>query len=403
MDYDTLTFDTQVVETNGFHFDGGLLAQLKQFAKAPIEIVVSQIVAAEIARHLRDHIHTAKADVERAHKDAVRYGLKSATDKAFEQLPDPPALARKRLEDYLSAINATVLRPDELAMRDLVQAYFRSAPPFASAGKKKHEFPDAIALLSLEQWAKANKKRILAVSGDRDWAAFAEKSDAIDVVPQLSDALELLQKYADEAEVIVQRLLTEVESGANAALSAQFEEMLSDAVSGDDVGAEGSSAYSFETEEVEVTLEHYEFDRDQGALEVQIVQAGRTVVTAEIGLRVLVTAQASFSLATYDSIDKDYVGLGTTTVRKDHEECDIRILVTFEGDFATDDIALTKVELIDGIGEINFGEIEIDYGDPDEKEPWGDTEGLDDAIVVAEDSGAPSVHQEPSARPPLKD
>lgn len=50
MRYDVITFDTQTVETNSFHFDGGLLAQLKQFKAGPVRVVLSEIVVKEIIK-----------------------------------------------------------------------------------------------------------------------------------------------------------------------------------------------------------------------------------------------------------------------------------------------------------------------------------------------------------------
>ena len=75
MKYDALTFDTQVVMTNSFDFDGGLLGQLKQFKDGQIEILISEIVNREIARHLRQNTAAAKAAIDTAHRKAKLYGL----------------------------------------------------------------------------------------------------------------------------------------------------------------------------------------------------------------------------------------------------------------------------------------------------------------------------------------
>jgi chromosome condensin MukBEF complex kleisin-like MukF subunit len=98
-------------------------------------------------------------------------------------------------------------------------------------GKKKAEFPDAISLLSLEAWAEANEKRILAVSGDKDWAAYAENSERIDVVSKLSDALAMLQEHAEEAGEFVQKLLADMQEGRREKMKAQFVSRLREGVS----------------------------------------------------------------------------------------------------------------------------------------------------------------------------
>jgi hypothetical protein len=365
MNYDAITIDTQTVETNGFDFDGGLLAQLKQFVNGPVTVVISQIVASEILRHLREKTQAAKDAVESAHRKALLYGLKPQGETAFPDAPDVPSLAKKRLFKYFQEMGASVISSDDVPMSDLVKLYVQASPPFASSGKKKNEFPDAIALLALEHWAKTNNKKILAVSNDKDWQSFAEKSERIEVTAELSDALEKLQQDADKAAAIVQTLLAAMYVGNETHLIEQFDERLRDEVSSADVYAEANSAYAFEGEEVDLALQRYEFVCDDGEFQARIVQVGPEIIVARVDVHLVVHAEATFSLAVYDSIDKDYVGMGTTTVSSEEEEYDAEVLITFEGDFETNEIAVTKVELIEGLKTIDFGYIEPDFGEPD--------------------------------------
>lgn len=129
-------------------------------------------------------------------------------------------------------------------------------------------------------------------------------------------------------------------------------------------------------------MDSFELADNGGGFEPQIVQAGRAIIVAAIDLHVFVTADASFSLSTWDSIDDEWVGLGSSMARAENEECDIRVLVTFEGDFVAGEVDISKVELIEGLGEIDFGEIEIDYGEADY-----DNEG-DDEEEPANEPGA---------------
>jgi hypothetical protein len=365
MNYDALTIDTQAVEANGFHFDGGLLHQLKQFSNGRVEVVISQVVASEIARHLREKTQAAKDALEKAHGKAQQFGLRNPEDMAFAEPPDARVLSLKRLTQFFRDIGATLISPDDVPMRDLWQSYVQAAPPFAGSGKKKNEFPDAIALMSLEFWAKKHNKRLLAVSGDPDWASFGAKSTHIDVLPNLSDALVKLQEGAEQAEVFVERTLMTIKNGGNVELRERFERLLNDEISGASVYAQAESSYALEDEDVQLSLEHYEFEDEDGAFNPQIVRFGRTIVVAGISLRAFVAATATFSVSIYDTVDKDYVSFGSTTVEKNDEELDITVLVTFEGDFVADKTELTKVELTGGGISIDFGMVEPDYSDPD--------------------------------------
>jgi hypothetical protein len=260
MKYDAITVDAEIVEHNAFRFDGGLLAQLKQFLDGPTEVVISIVVASEILKHLTERTRSAKDALETAHKKAVDFGLKMRGDIAFgEPAPDARATAKKRLEQFFKEIGAHLLHLDDVPMSDVFRMYFTAAPPFAVSGKKKNEFPDAVALLSLEAWAKANDKRILAVSGDKDWAAYAEKSERIEVFSELSDALALLQEHAEEAGEIVQKMLADMQGERREEMKAQFLVRLGEAVSdyGYSVYPEVDSAYDIQGDEVELMLLDY--------------------------------------------------------------------------------------------------------------------------------------------------
>jgi hypothetical protein len=247
-------------------------------------------------------------------------------------------------------------------MRDLMQLYFIGGPPFSRSGKKKNEFPDAIALLSLEEWAKTNDKHILAVSGDKDWEAYAEKSEHIDVVSQLSDALEMLQEHVEESDRIVQELLADMQRGRRDEMKAKFVGSLKDAVSGYAVYGEADSDYATEGDYAELTFLDYALLGDEESYSFKVVQAGPRKIVARIELELKVHAQASFSLSVYDSIDKDYTDIGSTDAETD-ETFEGAVLVTFQGDFDSGDVEISAVELVGAPSSINFGYIEPDHGD----------------------------------------
>src|SRR5260370_35343081 len=101
----------------------------------------------------------------------------------------------------------------ETDIKQLMARYFAAAPPFEGSGKKKNEFPDAIALLSLEAWAKAKSKTILAISNDGGWASFAEDSEHIDLGNDLAARLPMLSEHAAQAGALVAFPLAEMEAG----------------------------------------------------------------------------------------------------------------------------------------------------------------------------------------------
>ncbi len=201
MQYDALTLDANIFHRNGFDLEAGMLGQLSQFKEGSTQFVLSEIVIREVHKHLKFQAKEARDDLGRAIKKCVRNALLSPEATANLEAAHAAALsdgvsARKRLEAFLANTGATIVHADQTDIKELLRLYFAPSPPFEASGKKKHEFPDAIALLSLEAWAKSKDKKILAISDDGGWSSFAEKSEFIDVEKDLAVALQKLQAQA---------------------------------------------------------------------------------------------------------------------------------------------------------------------------------------------------------------
>jgi hypothetical protein len=92
------------------------------------------------------------------------------------------------------------------------------------------------------------------------------------------------------------------------------------------------------------------------------VQAGPRKTVARVELELKVHAQASFSLSVYDSIDNDYTPMGSADAETE-ETFEVAVLVTFQGDFNSEDVEISAAEVVDGPLSIDFGYIEPDRGD----------------------------------------
>jgi hypothetical protein len=377
MKYDVLTLDTQAIEANAFKFDGGLLAQLKQFKQGPTKVILSAIVIREVFAHLIAKTTSASDKMLLLQAECVDFGLIASEGlMAARSEVDIKQVVKKRLEAFLNDIGAEIVKFDDVSISELMQRYFQPAPPFSGSGKKKNEFPDAIALISLETWAASNSKNILAVSADPDWSKYAERSERIDVVGSLADALNMLQEHEEEAEAIVQTALSKITSGDASDLDTEFEGLLKAAVSNyGSISAEADSRYQWEADLVELELGSYKFRDDGPRFSFFVVQAGPQIVVAQISADLTVEASATFSFEMYDSVDKDYTPAGSSHCSFE-TEIEVELLVTFTGDFEAGDIEVTKIEIVDAPRTIDFGTLDPDYGDrdydPDESEPPDD-------------------------------
>ena len=141
MPYDAIAIDTQTVERNGFHFEGGLLEQLRQFKNGPVQVVISEIAAREIFKHLVGKTRVARDALLSAQRKALECGIiqESADSPQASQI-DIDAIVTARLNTFLKDIGALVLRVDDVSTKELVRRYFGAIPPFSAAGKRKRNF-----------------------------------------------------------------------------------------------------------------------------------------------------------------------------------------------------------------------------------------------------------------------
>jgi len=89
-------------------------------------------------------------------------------------------IVTERFNQFVETTSLEVVEAQSyLIVSDLIQKYFQSEPPFSETGNKKNEFPDAIALISLETWASKNKTKVIVVTSDNDWRNFCQSSDKL--------------------------------------------------------------------------------------------------------------------------------------------------------------------------------------------------------------------------------
>lgn len=373
MDYGAITIDTSIFDQKGLNLESGLLKTLDQFNGKPYPFILSEIVVREIHAHLVKKTSEVRGQVQKALR-ASKLHLTLDDEKIEDALKliipkkDDKEVSKSRLEAFIINTGAEIVPASgHVELDDLIKKYFKSHAPFSDSGKKKNEFPDAIALMSLESWAEENDTKILAVSNDGDWQAFANESDRIDIFKDLAAAIAVFQPH-NAAIDFCEKLSASLPSGEPDEIYSVIEQYISDSVSEMDVFPEASSTFFWEPDIVEIVFDSFDFvlGEDGHAL-MQPIQAQDESIVIEAKIMVSATASTSFSLSVHDSIDKDYVSIGSASASTDIE-FESAILFTIEGDFVTEqnEVEVTEFELLSYPGAIDFGEIEPDWWGEDE-------------------------------------
>ena len=377
MQYEAITLDTCIVGRNGWSLETGLMARLSQFKEGPVQFILSEVVANEIRKHLNDATEKARDELDKAIRRSWKHRLfavevsEQATE-LFEATFSSEDAVRRRYKAFADATGMALISTDSTDIGELMRRYFEPAAPFEHTEKKKHEFPDAIALLSLEKWGKSQNKRILAVSDDTGWVDFARNSEWIDVEKNLRDALRTLQKQREEeqrareraerAETALAELLRQLERGELPELSGRIRDAIANGV--DRMEADGeavSSLFYLQEEWTTLTLLDFELSGGEAAIDFSIVQLSDDVVAAAVPVSIHAEAHGDFSAHIWDSVDKELLRMGSTSAETE-VEFETEVLVTFEGDLSERDpeLELSELELVDNKYSVDFGEVDVE-------------------------------------------
>jgi len=368
LDFGAITIDNATFKGEGYRFYQGLLAQMKQFKESPVQVLQTDIVHNEAIKHIGQEISKARTSIEQALRSANKQ-LKIEVDdiNRSRQLLSVDGseddIADARLTEYYDFIGAEKIDSAEYAdLSVLMEKYFSTEAPFETGKDKKNEFPDAIALLALDGWAEENNVNVVAVSQDKGWKNYAENSEKITLVSSLAEALEKFQPHNKVASIIAHIRKDSLLDDGNHLLD-EIEQAIINSNDGLDIWVEASSYLLFDWEDTAATYISHELDNDkEGLVKVRVVSIDDESIVLKLGATVEVEVEASFDFSVRDSIDKDYVGMGgsvCTTTESYHTD----ILLTLTGDFSQDfdDIEMTDIEVLETIGQADFGEVEPDW------------------------------------------
>lgn len=363
-----ISIDTSVIERHQYGFESGVLARMSQFSRANTTHLALDIVLYEMRSHLTKQADLVRSQVKNALKPLGNsWGIdKDVRAEALRILfndQSGDARSEKRLQEFLDDSSATVLTCAEfVGLPEVLSRFIETKPPFGNKEGKKYEFPDAIALLSLEGWAVKNDTTVIAVSSDGDWKRFCSESDRVYYVDDLAHALSAFQVGADDAAALFKAMLgdgkiEELDAIILDAIAAQ-----SDKIS-IDFEATVNWYYEAELDQVEVSSGTPFSDQIEP---FDIVEYDGDALVIQTSLTLDVTAHFIASFQHWDSIDREYVSMGSATVSQT-EALDLDVIITLL--FDNGSITIDSVELLPASTTMDFGEIEPDWMSDSGDEP----------------------------------
>lgn len=179
-----VSIDTSVFYSKNRHFRDATLTLLGQFKDGPVQFVVSEIVSKEMKLRLSDDARKTQIALKSALRKMNVIWNRPHDDFEREKLSlllSPEEYADAEFDLFKSKVGFQVISLNEgkASLAELFDRFFSSNPPFGKSEARKYEFPDAAALISLENYAKESNSLILCVAQDKGWLDFAEQSSHI--------------------------------------------------------------------------------------------------------------------------------------------------------------------------------------------------------------------------------
>ena len=205
-----ISIDTSIFDQKQRGLEWGLLKRIRQFKDTSVVFLLPEIVKRELESHLlKDAIESETSLNKTLKLMSTPWCITPETRENIIKLAtghvDAQSIVKSRLDVFLKETGAVHIETaDHVSMPELLERYFRQQPPFSQKEGKKYEFPDALALLSLERWAAINESLVLVISDDPDWQSYCDESERLIGLNDLAEGFGCFQEQ--EASYICKEL-----------------------------------------------------------------------------------------------------------------------------------------------------------------------------------------------------
>lgn len=367
------SIDTSVFQALGFKFEAGALHTLKLQRPDWMHLHLPDVVEREVNAHRIQPVVDAVRQFNTATKNVARTSsidmtAIDAAASALKVVDIAKAKFETELRRFVAELGGSVLPVAGAALAtEMFDRYFAEAPPFESKKEKKFEFPDAAALLLLEEYARTHNTKGILISSDNGWEAFANQSDRLFCVKSLEDFTGLFQSSGPAADTVKAKIMSAI-SNPTSQLSLMVGGALKPHLDRstfvvDDIYTSGPHRVDADVAGVDVLG----FDATAEP-RVWFAANDPSMCIVELSLEVDVDAEVSYEVFAWDSIDGEEVGLGSATTSAEGR-FDVDLFLTCEADFedAIEDWDI-EPEIAEGRYYLEVGEVDLFDDDYDRDE-----------------------------------
>lgn len=323
-----ITLDTNILHQRGFALEHGHLRLMAQFSRGDYKFILSDIIEQEVRKHMLDAAEGSKNDLTDAMKaTCTAWNIPRERREEIVDLVLNDADPAKVVEDRIAAYekNTGFVRAVSHELLDpvsVLRMYQNIEAPFEKGKKKskREEFPDAMALLTLEAYAEREKTQVLCITNDGGWFEYAKTSKNLFCFKDIGQALSYFPQHDEH---LAAELARRLEAGELPDLLAEMESEVAKYFEGAEIDIQASSSYYYEEYVNDQSLNGMTFDFGSAIL----VDSDYTELSVEITGTAKVAISVDFSFSMVDSIDKDEISLGSEEAKVE-EDKDFKVVLS---------------------------------------------------------------------------
>lgn len=204
--------DTQYFVKSNFNFHSQSFKSLLKLCQAnEIEYHLTSVVEQEVYNRIKLSIKDSLSSLKNFKRKASLLSTIDDEDlsKLFDDVTDADVYekASNVFHEFNKNCNYEYVEADNVCCEKLLELYFNMSPPFGE-GKKKAEFPDAISLLSLEDYLDSDDK-IYVISDDVDLKSYCENNDRLITIDNLEKLLDLYNEHTNTRTAKIKEYVAE--------------------------------------------------------------------------------------------------------------------------------------------------------------------------------------------------
>lgn len=193
--------DANIFEKNNFFHSTNIHTLLRYAREQVINLYMTKVSKMELISRMKKNLlqyHESHRQLVKSFNKNSRI-LKNLTDykelKIEDKFVNEAIIELKSKLDNLIFSSKIKVLDTKINADNVFELFYTSKPPFSSNEQKKYEFPDAFIVLTLDNWCRTNKQKMIFITQDNDFNGYV--SNHITFVNDLQQYLVGVTEYWD--------------------------------------------------------------------------------------------------------------------------------------------------------------------------------------------------------------